>query len=286
MKKSIALIALAALAVAVPATLAQEKVTLKRTFTNGSKDVYKVTTKMNNVTDMSGMGMGSQEMLLDITMTNEYTYSDLKEDGTAKVDFLYKDIKVKVDGPMAEMMGGQDGVPTEMKGTGRMDAFGRFTEFKISDMPAQAMMMMGGGERSFDSFNMFSLPKGEVEIGKSFDVEMPKMPMMESAKFSGKIVGPAEYEGLSGWKAEYDGTMKMNMDLSEMMKDAPEAPPFKMTLEGDTKTKITCIIEKTSGRVLSMDVTAIGDMKVKIPDMSMELPVKSESVSTLRLKVK
>lgn len=286
MKTPLAIVATSLLAVGAVA-LTQDAVTFSRTFVKGSTDKYTVSMKMNTVTDLSAFGQASMELLMDVTNIAEYTYSDVDDKGTATVDILYKDMKVKVEGPMAEMMGGTPEVPSTLKGTAKMDKFGALSDVKMAQEAAgNPMMAMMGGQQSMDSLSMFALPKEGVKVGEDFKVEFPKMPMFKSSDFKAKVVGSEVYNEKDAWKLTYDGTLVMDMDLSEMMKNAPDTggmPPMNMRMEGTTKMVMTVLIEKANGRVLSIESVSNSDAKVNMVDMGMSLPVKTDTINSFKL---
>lgn len=285
MKTPLAILATSFLAVGAVA-FTQDAVTFSRTFAKGSTDKYTVSMKMNTVTDLSAFGQPNMELLMDVTNIAEYTYKDVDEKGTATLDILYKDMKVKVEGPMADMMGGAPEVPSTMKGTAKMDKHGVMSEVKMAqDAASNPMMAMMGGQQSMDSLSMFALPKEGVKVGEEFKVEFPKMPMFKSADMKAKIIGSEVYSEKEAWKLTYDGTLMMDMDLSEMMKDAPDTgmPQMNMRMEGTTKMVMTVLIEKANGRVLSIESVSNSDAKVNMVDMGMSLPVKTDVITSFKL---
>ncbi len=284
MKKTLTLLAFASVSMGAFA-LVQDSLTFVRTYKDGAKDVYDVTVVTSSVTDLSSMGQGEQTMDVTVKQTAEYTYSDLKEDGTVTVTFKYKDIDYKMEGPMAEMMGGGQEMPKEITGKAKLDKYGRMLEHKIDDQKVEGMMAMMGGSRNMDPLSNFALPKEPVTIGSEFNVEMVDLPMFEKGKtkITGKVIGKDTYKGISAYKIDSTGTMRMNMNLSEMMKQSGQEVPFNMTMEGDVKIKGTFWVEEGSNRLLKMDMATTTTANVNLSDMGMTLPVTTDTVYSVSL---
>lgn len=287
MKRPFAIAATLVLALGAVAST-QEAVKFERKYSEGQTDTYALSTKTTTTTDLSSMGQGEMSVDFDMSQTAAYTYKNIKEDGTADVTFKYSDIKVKLDGPMAEMMGGgADQMPKEMTGKGKIDKFGRFSEMKLDDEKTSAMMAMWGGSSSMDPMTFFVLPKTEVKVGESFSVEVPALPMFVKDKSSvtGKILGSETVMDKEAWKIEFIGKLRMNMDMSEMMKEmGGDAPPMNMTIEGDIKSKTTTYVSKADGKLLMMQSFSTSDGVVKLADMGFEIPVRTETVVDFKMK--
>lgn len=283
-KKPLTLIALASISLGAFA-LVQDSVSFARTYKDGAKDVYDVKVQTSSVTDLSSMGQGEQNMDVTVSQTAEYAYSDVKEDGTATVTFKYKDIDYKMEGPMAEMMGGGQEMPKEVTGKAKIDKFGRMTEFKLDDQRVEGMMTMMGGSRNMDPLATLALPKTSVKIGEEFAIDAPDMPMFEKgkSKITGKIVATEDFKGMKAYRIESNGTMRMNMNLSEMMKESGQEVPFNMTMEGDVKVKSTMWVEIGTNRLLKMDSASTTTANVNLSDMGMTLPVTTDMVTSVTL---
>lgn len=287
MKRSTALIATLALSMGAIATV-QDTVTLTRTFTEGQTDKYSLSVKTDTTTDLSAMGQGEMQMTFDMSQIVSYTFSNVK-DGAADVKFKYSDIKMKLDGPMAEMMGGaQDQMPKEMTGSFKMDKLGKITGFKMDNEQAAGMMaMFGGGSSQGDPMSFFAFPKDGVKIGDTFTMELPPMPMFEKdkSKVTGKIVGEEKVMDMDAYKIEVTGDMKMNFDMGEAMRrsGSSEMPQMNMVMTGDVKSKGTTYVEKATGRILVMESVTSTDGVVKLSDMGLEIPTKTTTITNMKL---
>ena len=294
MKTSFKILALAALSMGVMSAYAQDAVTLKRTYTNGAVEKYTLTSMINSSTDLSAMGQGEQTMVVDSTMDATFTYSGVKEDGSALVSFLYNNIKTKTEaeGPMGDQMASMGAqAPKEIKGTQKVDIFGRVTEVKTEGANAGMMGMMTGGQNAWDMLSFFVFPEKAVAVGGTWEFDMPTMGGMfpKGSKLTGKLVGPGEVGDKKTWNLEFSGKPKMTMDIGKMMSENPDAqasgmPPMNIVMEGDNAMKIKVSIDQTTGQVLSSEAVTETVAKVKLVDMGMEFPVTAQSISKMVLR--
>lgn len=292
MKTSVKLLALAALTMSAMAIQAQDAISFKRVYTNGAVEKYTVSSQMTSVTDLSSMGQGEQSMDIDTSMDAQFTYSAVKEDGSALLSFLYNNIKIKAEGPMAEMMGQMgDQAPKEIKGTQKVDVFGRATETKLEGASANMMSMMSGGANAWDAFAFFILPDKPVKIGDTWDFEIPTMGGMfaKGSKLNGKFVGEGTLGEKKTWTLEFTGKPKMSMDIGKMMADNPNAqnsgmPPMNILMEGENAMKIKISVDQTTFQILSAETASETVAKVKLVDMGVEFPSTTQMVSKISLK--
>ena len=292
MTTSVKLVALAALLMGAVAVQAQDAVTFKRVYTNGAVEKYTLSSQMTSNTDLSSVGQESQSMDIDSSMDATFTYSAVKEDGSALINFLYNNIKIKAEGPMAEMMGNMgDQTPKEIKGTQKIDIFGRITETKLEGATASMMGMMSGGSNAWDMFSFFVFPDKAVKIGDTWEFEMPTMGGMfpKGSKLNGKFVGAGEAGDKKTWNLEFTGKPKITMDIGKMMADNPNAnangmPPMNIVMEGDNAMKVKISVDQTTFQILSAETASETVAKVKLVDMGMEFPSTSQLISKLVLK--
>jgi hypothetical protein len=290
MKNSAKYLALATLCMGVAAAQAQE-VTIKRTYTEGATEKYTITSQMTSSTDMSSMGQGEMGMNIDSSMEATYTYTGVKEDGSALLKFVYSNIKTQMDGPMAEMMRGGGQTPTEVKGTAKIDALGRMTETKYEGVQAGMMAMMSGGSNAWDLIALFTYPSKPVKAGDTWDSELPSMGGMfpKGSKVVGTFVGEAAFRDKKAWKLEYTGKPTMQMDIGKMMRENPGAaeqgmPEMNIMMEGTNGLKITVLVNQENGQVLQVEVASDTNAKVKLVDMGMEFPVTGQAIAKMVLK--
>ncbi len=268
-----------------------QEVTIKRTYTEGATEKYTITSQMTSSTDMSSMGQGEMAMNIDSSMDAAYTYSAVKEDGSALLKFVYSNIKTEMDGPMAEMMRGGGQMPTEMKGSAKIDAFGKMTETKYEGAQAGMMAMMSGGSNAWDLISLFTYPSKPVKVGDTWESEIPTMGGMlaKGSKLTGKYIGDADFRDKKAWKLEFTGKPAMQMDIGKMMRENPGAaqegmPEMNIMMEGTNGLKITVLVNQTNGQVLQVEVASDTVAKVKLVDMGMEFPVTGQAIAKMVLK--
>lgn len=290
MKTTTKMFALAVMTVGVVCAQAQE-VTLRRTFTEGQVEKFRIVSQISTSTDLSSMGQGEMSMDIDSSMDATYTFGKTDDKGNALLSFIFSNIETKMEGPMAEMMGSMGGqMPREIKGTGKMDAFGRIFDTKVEGASAGMMQMMTGGSNVWDVFAFVNLPEKPVAVGGSWEFEIPTMNMFEKgSKLSGKLIGAGKVEDRDVWNLEFTGSPKMNMDIGKMMQENPAArdsgmPPMNMVMEGTSKMKITVSVDQKTGQLVSMSSAAESVAKVKLVDMGMEFPTSSQAVTRISLR--
>lgn len=289
MKNSMRWMVLSLAVMSVMSAYAQDGVTLRRTFKNGDVEKYTINTIMNSVTDLSSMGQGEQSFSLTSKMDAAYTYSNVKEDGTASVAFLFNNIEMKIDGPMAEMMGGGGQTPSEMKGSGTIDPFGKITGIKMEGNSANMMQMMGGSS-SADLFSFIQFPYQAIAVGGTWDFELPQMGMFaKGSKLTGKLVGEIDFKGRKAWNLEFSGKPAMSMDIGRMMQDNPQAqdsgmPPMNIIMEGTNTIILKVVVDQKSGQVLSASSVSEMSAMVKLPEMGFEFPVSGDTTMTMTLR--
>ncbi len=269
--------------------LAQDAIKLARLFEVGQTDSYKVVNKVVSTVDMSAMGAGEQETAVDSSFEASYRIAGIK-DNVADLDITYNNFKLDIKGEMASQMGlSADMFPKEAKASGKMDATGTLSDYKLLDEKLKGSMAMMGGETALESFNWIRLPKGDLIEGTEFKVELPKMPMYVGDKntFDGKVMKIVDFDGVPAVQVVYGGTLQIDMDMSEMMKNNPNAsemPPMKMTMTGEAKMSFTVFFEQKSGKVLKMEYFTTGNQKINLTDMGMSIPLTVETSTTLVLK--
>ncbi|MBL8059136.1 MAG: hypothetical protein JNK63_00300 [Chthonomonas sp.] len=270
---------------------ANEPVLFKRTFTNGLVEKYVVTSQISSNTDLSSVGQDVQSMNFDTSMDATYTYSNVKEDGSALLTFLFNNIKMKAEGPMAEMMGQMgDQTPKEIKGTQTVNPFFKITNTKMETANSSMMQMMGGNNIS-EIFAFVAFPTKAVAIGDTWEADVPSMGGMfeKGAKMTGKFVGAGEIGDKKVWNLQFTGKPKMTIDIGKMMAENPNQgesgmPPMNILMEGTTSMLIKVAVDQTTFQILSVDSASETDGKVKLVDMGMEFPSTGQQVSKIVVK--
>lgn len=267
----------------------KETVTFKRAYTNGLIEKYTVTGLTTSNTDLSSVGQDVQEMSFDTSMDATYTYSNVKEDGSALLSFVFNNIKIKTEGPLAEMMNQNgDQTPKEIKGSQTVDPFFKATGTKLETAGSSMMQMMGGSSLA-DIFGFVAFPTKPVAIGDTWEADVPSMDGMfeKGAKMTGKFVGAGEVDGKKVWNLQFTAKPKMTVDIGKKMAESPNdsgMPPMNIVMEGNTTILVKVAVDQTTFQVLTLDSAAESDGKVKLVDMGMEFPSTGQQVTKVVVK--
>ncbi|HVL39561.1 MAG TPA: hypothetical protein VM328_09250 [Fimbriimonadaceae bacterium] len=265
----------------------QDGVLLRRELKPDTSETYSMTMKMKQV-----MNLPTGEMPMDIASTAKLTMKmgKLVPDKGAELEMITSDMDMKFDGPMAEMaQSSQPQMPKEVIVKGHIDARNRLTDLKPVGSGAQAMMM--AGSTSMQNVGTFiEFPDRPVKIGDTWEIVIPKMPMLgnEEGKFLGKLVGEKEHEGKPVWVLSMEGVLAIKMDMAEMLKNNPGAaggiPVQNMLITGTMDVKTQALVEKATGRTLSIESLIKGKQKVEVVDFGMTVEGVSEGTVKLELQ--
>lgn len=272
---------LGALALAIAAvSFAQDTVTIKRELKAGAKDVYKVVTETKTLMDIPSMG--EQEMIMKSTMNYALTTGEVKDD-YAEVGLTISDIQAKIEGSMADMMQGMPEMPKEMKFKGTLDARNRLSNVKLDGKLDMMAMMMAN---TTSTMNMFvEYPGGPVKVGDSWDVVVPKNPMLgnEDTKFKATLVG--EKDGK--WQIKMSGELKLKSDLSEMMKGQDPTGTgldMQMVMTGTMKMESEALVNKTTGKTVEMTTALDSATTMDIVNMGIKSDQKAKGTIKMTLQ--
>jgi len=189
-------------------------------------------------------------------------------------------------GQMGAMMGNQE-LPKEMKATGKIDARNRITDLKTPNMGVRSMMM-GAGNPFGGMFVEF--PEVPVKTGETWKVEMPNpMSKEKKSELTATLVGEKEFDGAGAHIVSLKGTMNIDGDLGEMMKGTPEAEMtggMKMLMVGKVDITGEALVEKSTGRTLSMSMLLKSAQKVDMPDMGMKMNLVGSTTVKMSLAKK
>lgn len=272
---------LGALALAIAAvSFAQDTVTIKRELKAGAKDIYKVVTETKTLMDIPSMG--EQEMIMKSTMNYALTTGEVKDD-SAEVGLTISDIQAKIEGSMADMMQGMPEMPKEMKFKGTLDARNRLSNVKLDGKLDMMAMMMAN---TTSTMNMFvEYPGGPVKVGDSWDVVVPKNPMLgnEDTKFKATLVG--EKDGK--WQIKMSGELKLKSDLSEMMKGQDPTGTgldMQMVMTGTMKMESEALVNKTTGKTVEMTTALDSATTMDIVNMGIKSDQKAKGTIKMTLQ--
>lgn len=241
---------MAALAVA-----AQDTITLRRELKEGSAEKYKIESSLKQNIAIPGMG----EQNMDITTVIEYGLTVGKVDaekGVADAMTTTKIVKMLMEG----MPGGSPEIPATppVEAPIKLDNRNRMTiDPSKATGPGNPMMMLGGGASSIQTSGLFvEFPEGPVKVGDTWDLVVPKSPMMskEDQKLKVTLVGEKDVDGVMAWVFKLEGTLKMEPDLEAMMKsmDTQGAQIPSMKISGTMELSSEGVVEKATGKTIRM----------------------------------
>lgn len=278
--KLVTISALLSIGVLALASSTTDGVTLKKVLKEGEKDAYTQTTNLKFTMDMEAMGMGTQDMTID--MTNSATYSIGKVDaGKAALEILISDFDMKFGGGIGAQAGQMMGdLPKSYTIKGMVNERNMFSDVKLEGLSKQAQMMMGG-ESVAAMMNFVAFPEGEVKVGDSWEVTLPKLQAFGDKIVAVKYVytGDKDQDGKACAEVSMDVTLPSNMVMS-----GEETGGMQMKITGNTVVKGTILVEKSSGRVLEAKQTGVIDQKMEMVDMGATLPMKGTMSNTVKLK--
>ena len=277
-------LALGLFAAASLVVIAQEAMTLRRTFTEGQVDVYEVATNIAQTVDTSAFGGPPQDMNIDTSMKLAYVTGKVNaEKGTAAMKVTVKDIEFKMDGPMGQMPGMGE-MPKEYTITGILNARNQMSDIKIEGLPAAMAMMTN--QQTTQQMNSMSFPEGPIAVGGTWKYEFPDTEAFKgmTPNITAKFVGEKEWEGLKALDISFVGTIDMKMDPSAMGGEMPGG--MKMMIVGTMDMKGSVLIEKGTGRLLFSESVGTSNLKLEMTDMGTTLPMTGKSTSIMKLVVK
>jgi hypothetical protein len=228
--------------------------------------------------------MGDQD--LDLISTMKMTLKTGAIDpatGQATVDSTITDIKNKTEGGLAQMLDQQAGqIPKEIKSSGKLDARNRLT---LAPAKGSGMMEMLLGSSSPTSAFMFvAFPEKAVNVGDTWPVELPKSPMFgkEAPTITAKLTG--EKDG--NWIINVSGTIKIDADLTEMLKNAPNNPMAgqKALMKGTMDLTGEALVDKVTGKTTVYTTKSNTKSKMDMPDMGMSVDIAGTTTTTIKLQ--
>lgn len=259
--------------------LASGPVLLRHNFAPNQKDEYKV--EMTMLQKVAIPSMGDQDMNVKGGMKYHLTYG-AKDATSGKADFGLKitDIKMDMEGPMADAADMTDQIPKEMKLEAKIDDRNRITDYKV-DKANMSMMMMSGANSAMSNF-FIEFPEKEVAIGDTWDVKMPKNPMMgnEEAILKAKLVGEKDVDGKKMYVLTLEGKINTKIDMGEMMKG--EADPtgmlagMDMVVSGSMDMNSEALVDQASGKTISMTTKMKTKQQMEMKAMGMTLDMSGD----------
>lgn len=275
---------LAGIAIVSIAAAASQGVLLRRELKENASEVYSIKTEMKQVLTMGAMGDQDMGINSSMKMTLKTTKLDATS-GEAEVESTITDIKTEADG-VAAMMANQTETPKEIKTTGKLDARNRI---KLAASKSPGMMEMMLGSSSPTSAMMFiEFPEKAVNIGDTWTVTLPKSPAYGNKEqtLNAKLESEKEVEGVKVWVISLAGKIKLDFDMSEMMKNMPNNPMAgqKASMKGDIDLTGEAYVDKSNGKTIQFTTNSKTKNTVNLEDMGMTIDATGTAKTTLTLQ--
>jgi len=277
--------ALLGLAAVSALALGAQDVTLTRTLTPNSTEVYKVDTVVDlNVTVQAA----EMPLSLKTGMTFQVKTGNVDSaKGTGDVEVTTTVDKFDAgDSPLAALMGNKEIKPVVQKGT--VNKLGHFQ----LDSPGTKDLLgtaISGAQDSTLSTLSIELPDHAVKVGDSWDIVIPKGPLTGDAdqKLTAKLVGDKQVDGHNAWVVDVSGTLKTSFDSSKIPPDETSGNPLSKTqiiVNGASDMTAEALIDKTTGQTLSNDSTAKMKLTLEAPTMGLNGTGAGTATSKLKLQ--
>ena len=277
-------IVLTGIAVISLAAAAGQGVMLRRELKENATEVYSIKTEMKQSLTIGAMG--DQELAINSSM--KLTLKTGKLDATtgeAGVESVITDIKTETDG-VAAMMGDQAEVPKEIKSTGTLDARNRI---KLAAPKTQGLVEMMLGSSSPTSALMFiEFPEKAVNVGDTWTVTLPKSPAYGNKEqtLTAKLESEKEVDGTKVWVLSLAGKIKLDFDMTEMMKSMPNNPMAgqKATMKGDIDLTGEALVDKSNCKTIRCTTNSKTKNTVTLEDVGMTIDASGTAKTTLSLQ--
>lgn len=254
---------------------AQDTVVLRRQLQVGAKDSYTLTMRSSMVMDTGGAGMGTLPIDFAFTSKMDVSVDRVSTDGKdANVTIKMSDVKYDL-GQIGQMMGGQQPeMPQEMTMNGKLDVRNRLSGVRIPNAPGPAGML----SQQMQNFPLFiEFPKDPVKVGDSWEVRLPATPLTGNkiTRLKATLLGEKSAGEGTAWAIKLTGTMNINADLMEMMRqmggEAGGMPQMAMFMTGTMNVDGEALVEKETGRTIKFETTYKSDLTLDLPDMGMQM---------------
>lgn len=264
---------------------AEDTYTLRRIFTVGEADTYKMASSSD--TNLEIPGQGAQAMKFE--QSNKVTYTTKKfdkEKGEAQVEIKFFEVEAKMDGPMP--MGD---MPKEYSVMATFDGRNRMKDMVITGLPG--MMRMTSESSMRQMLGGMQYPEAAVKVGDSWDVKFEKDKMMFATDqiLKAKLISVKDIDGKKIGEISVKGPMEIAVDVSKLMEEAgggadnPMAG-MKMNMGGKIQNDTVLTIDMATGKIISMDTNATSDLNMEMVDMGMKIPLSSTVKSIMKLDTK
>jgi hypothetical protein len=272
---------LAGIAVFAISAATEQGTVLRRELKPNVSEVYSVETVLKQVLTIPSMG----DQDIDLTSTMKMTLKTGTIDpatGQAAVDSTISEIKNKSEGMLAQMLEQQaDQIPKEIKSTGKLDARNRLV-LAPSKGGGGMMEMLLGASSPTSAFMFVGFPEKAVNVGDTWPVELPKSPMFgkEAPILTAKLTG--EKEG--NWVISVSGTIKIDADITEMLKNAPGIGGQKGYVKGTMDLTGEALVDKATGKTQVYTTKSKAQTKMDLPDSGMSIDTAGTTTTTIKLQ--
>lgn len=252
-----------------------------------STDNYVVESTMKNVMNMPTGG--EQDMTIRSSMKYALKYGVADKDGKHNLGMTVTDIKMDMEGPMAEMAGQMGEMPKEMKFEGKVDNRYRVTELKQAGASQNPMLAMMGSSMNYTML-FIELPEKEVNIGDSWDVNIAKNPMMgiPDTTLKATLKGEKDNNGTPCWVISLTGKIPTKMDMAELMKDQPDPSGMmanmEMIITGTMDLNTEALIAKNGGKAQVVTSNMKTKQTIEIKNIGMSMDMSGDMVMKMSLK--
>jgi hypothetical protein len=277
---SLALLALVALAGAAT----QEGSPIRRALKAGTVDTYKVTETVDQLVS-SPAGDTAMKIVSEKTYVLKTAAVD-EAAGIAKIEATTTVDKMEAQGPASGMLGEKPGPATQ---TGKIDVRGRMTFDRTPT--SESLTSFLSGTASTAMAGMFiELPERSVKVGDSWDIVVPKSPLLfgNDQKLSAKLEGERTLEdGTAAWVVSVKGPLMLAIDSAAIPGAKPiETPvgPTTVTIQGKADLVGEGLVEKSTGRTLSMTSKGTSSSTINLVALGIEMKTKGTVDSKVTLK--
>lgn len=281
-RRILLLCGLSLVALAVAST---DGVLLRRQLKENTSEVYKVQADMKGLVTLPGMGDQDLAMVSTMKLTLKTNKVDAQKN-EADVESIITDIQTKAEGMMQMAMDQSGPPPKEIKTSGKMDARNHMVMVAPKSSGMMEMMMSGSGPAS--SLLFIEFPESAVNVGDSWTFSLPKSPLYgkDIPVLTGKLVGDRDYQGAKVWVVGIEGKVKLDADMSEMLKDAPSNPMAgqKALMKGTVEISGEALVDKTTGQTLVYTTHSKSKSTVEMPDMGMSIDNTGTVKTTMTLQ--
>jgi hypothetical protein len=244
-------------------------------------------TQKSNQT-MSSSAVGEQEISVDAASTFAIKTLDVDASGKANIEATTTITKMDIQSGFGAPPN-KPTAPVVLKGT--LDNLGRLL-LEFSAKGLNPMTMSASSQLSPSVGMLVELPDKAVQQGDSWDILVPKSPMMGATDqhLTAKWTDTKTVDGKTILVVTISGPIKVDADLSsylDSLQQAGNAPPFPfkhLTLKGSMEFKGTAEVDEATGKTLDMDSSFDSDINTEISDVGISMDVKGKTTMQSKLK--